>query len=75
MRDFVGEEIMVGDAVVYPYRKGSRLVMHRGTVTDVVETGVDTFGDPQPYIVVDKDRGDYTVSVKITRIDNVVVLV
>jgi hypothetical protein len=70
MRDFVGEEIMVGDAVVYPYRKGSRLVMHRGTVTEVNES--------LQSLRVDKDSsGDdtQTVSVTIYRIDNVVVLV
>lgn len=45
MKDFLGREIKVGDTVVYPVRRGSRLWMNRMTV---VTTDADRLAGVNP---------------------------
>ncbi len=38
--DFLGDEIAVGDIVVYPVRKGSRMWLVKGTVVDTTPDSI-----------------------------------
>lgn len=40
MKDFLGQDINVGDTIVYPNRQGSNLWMNQAQVTEVRVTGL-----------------------------------
>lgn len=58
MKDFLGQQIHVGDKVVYPNRHGSRLWMNYAEVTDVNTNGIkvrrDADGATKPLTRVDR---------------------
>ena len=60
MKDFLGQDIMIGDTVVYPVRRGSQMEMRKSVVDSV-----------DPWVSVRTVKGRIR---KINRCDRVVVV-
>jgi len=73
MKDFLGQQIEVGDSIVYPNRQGSHLWMNFATVTDVRDTSIRVRRDDgvckpltrvKRVTVVSKQISDHTVMIE-----------
>lgn len=71
-KDMLGRKFKPGQTVVYPYRRGSQLVMRTGTIlqTDLCSSLLACSYHNCKIIVLSPDGKD----VKLTRLDNVVVV-
>lgn len=54
VKDFLGQEIMIGDVVVYPTRWGSSMDMNIGRVTEIVEKKSSSTWQPPVRIQIEK---------------------